>query len=389
MSNVEIPPLAELDKQGLQYWLSRFLMEIRTKKGAEYAPNSLHHIVSGIMRHLRQNCGRPDIDFFKDHEFADFRASLDAEMKRLQSAGVGSVRKQAEPICLEEEELLWEKKLLGDHSPDALLNTMVFMNGLYFALRSGGEHRQLCHNPCQIELCEPRNERSFLRYRGDISKNRPGGLKGRKIKPKVVVHYSNPENPQRCFVELFKRYNSLCPHDRPSNAFYLSPLTKPKQDCWFSRAPLGHNTLKNIVKNMCKKAGIQGFKTNHSLRATAATRLYSSGVDEQLVMERTGHRSIEGIRGYKRTSLEQQENISDMLQGKKPRLDIVPVSRSQFTESYLPSLPPPMAATTFPCSQVSTNNISAPRTSSSSDDHAGIFYISSCSNISININHSN
>ena len=121
---------------------------------------------------------------------------------------------------------------------------------LYFALRSGGEHRQLRHNPCQIELCEPRNERSFLRYREDISKNRPGGLKGRKIKPKVVVHYSNPENPQRCFVELFKRYNSLCPHDRPSNAFYLSPLTKPKQDCWFSRAPLGHNTLKNILKNM-------------------------------------------------------------------------------------------------------------------------------------------
>ncbi len=43
------------------------------------------------MCHLCQNCRRPDINFFKDHEFADFRASLDAEMKRLQSAGVGSV----------------------------------------------------------------------------------------------------------------------------------------------------------------------------------------------------------------------------------------------------------------------------------------------------------
>ena len=77
----------------------------------------------------------------------------------------------------------------------------------------------------------------------DILKNRPGGLKGRKFKPKVVVHYLNPENPQRCFVELFKI--SLCPHNRPSNAFYLelSPLTKPKQDFWFSRAPLGHNTF--------------------------------------------------------------------------------------------------------------------------------------------------
>ena len=42
---------------------------------------------------------------------------------------------------------------------------------------------------------------------------------------------------------------------------------------------------------MCN-AGISGFKTNHSLRAT---RLYQSGVGEQLVTERTGHRSIDDV----------------------------------------------------------------------------------------------
>ena len=306
MASVEVPPLSQLDKQGLKYWLSRFVMEIRTKKGEKYAPNSLHHILCGIKRHLRQNCGMPDIDFFKDPEFADLKSSLDAEMKKIQASGKGSIKKQAEPLSLEEEELLWEKKLLGDHSPEALLNTIVFMNGLYFALRSGNEHRDLRHNPCQIQLFEPPGERAYLRYTEDTSKNRLGGLKGRKLKPKVVVHYSSPENPQRCFVELFKKYNNLCPQDRPSDAFYLSPLAKPKEHCWFSKIPLGHNTLKNIVKNMCQKAGIQGFKTNHSLRATAATRLYSSGIDEQLVMERTGHRSVEGVRSYKQTSSEQQ-----------------------------------------------------------------------------------
>ena len=38
------------------------------------------------MRHLRKNCGKPEIDFFNHPDFANFRASLDAEMKRLQSA---------------------------------------------------------------------------------------------------------------------------------------------------------------------------------------------------------------------------------------------------------------------------------------------------------------
>ena len=40
----------------------------------------------------------PEIDFFKDAEFKSFVASLNAEMKRLQSNGIGSTHKQAEPI---------------------------------------------------------------------------------------------------------------------------------------------------------------------------------------------------------------------------------------------------------------------------------------------------
>ena len=63
------------------------------------------------MRYIRKNCGKPEINFFKHQQFADFHSSLDAEMKWLQASGVGSVRKQAEPLTLEEEELLWEKLL--------------------------------------------------------------------------------------------------------------------------------------------------------------------------------------------------------------------------------------------------------------------------------------
>ena len=162
----------ELDKKDMQYWLCRFVLEVRTKKGTEYAPNTLYHLlhICGIMRYVRTTCEKPEIDFFKDYEFSQFRSSLDAEMKRLQATGLGSTRKQAEPLSMQEEELLWEKKLLGDHCPEALLNTMVFMNGLYFALRSGGEHRQLRHNPCQIEVVDNPQGRSCLRYTEDISK---------------------------------------------------------------------------------------------------------------------------------------------------------------------------------------------------------------------------
>ncbi len=55
--------------------------------------------------------------FFADHDFADFKKSLDAEMKRLQSKGLGSKKRQAEPLSLDEEEILWENGLLGDKDP--------------------------------------------------------------------------------------------------------------------------------------------------------------------------------------------------------------------------------------------------------------------------------
>ena len=65
--------------------------------------------------------GHPTLDIFKDLAFTDFRASLDAEMKRLQEKGLGSKLKQAEPITEKEEEILWEKGELGDHTPQSLL----------------------------------------------------------------------------------------------------------------------------------------------------------------------------------------------------------------------------------------------------------------------------
>ena len=127
-------------------------------------------------------------------------------------------------------------------------------------------------------------------------------MKGRKTTPKVVVHYSNTENLERCFVTLFKKYRQLCPDDPVANSFYLQPSRTPTDTCWYTRQPLGHSMLGGTVARLCKQTGIEGYETNHSLRATAITSLFESGVDKQQIMERTGHRSLEGVRSYKRMS---------------------------------------------------------------------------------------
>ena len=121
------------------------------------------------------------------------------EMNRLQS----SAKKHAGKVLT--EDLLWAKGLLGGETPKMLLDTVVYYIGLYFALRSGREHRLLKHSPCQVEVVKKSGERPYLLYHEDrdTSRNHPSGC---KTMPKVVVCYSNTQNPERCFVALFKKY---------------------------------------------------------------------------------------------------------------------------------------------------------------------------------------
>lgn len=52
---------------------------------------------------------------------------------------------------------------------------------------------------------------------------------------------------------------------------------------------------------------------NHSLRATGISRLYNGGVPEKLIMERSGHLSISGVRSYERTSELQKKEVSQLM----------------------------------------------------------------------------
>lgn len=69
---------------------------------------------------------------------------------------------------------------------------------------------------------------------------------------------------------------------------------------------------------MCDKADIPGFFSNHSGKRTCATALYQGEVPEQEIMERTGHRSIESVRKYKRPSEEMLRDISNALERNEP-----------------------------------------------------------------------
>eukprot|EP00117_Sycon_ciliatum_P039750 scpid102122/ scgid3528/ len=76
--------------------------------------------------------------------------------------------------------------------------------------------------------------------------------------------------------------------------------------------PLGKNTLRCMVADICSRGGLRGYYTNHSPRRTCATQLYDNGVDEQMIKEVTGHRS-DAVRESKVTTEKKQIATSDIL----------------------------------------------------------------------------
>ena len=99
---------------------------------------------------------------------------------------------------------------------------------------------------------------------------------------------------------------------------------------------------------MCKECGIDGYKTNHSLRATAATRLYESGIDEQLV--------------------KQKKNVSDILS--KKQCNEIELAVKDGIACVPPCVPPATEA-------------QGPSYISKS---GAAHYFSSCTNVNINFN---
>ena len=63
-------------------------------------------------------------------------------MKECHAMGLG-VRKSSEIITLDDETKMFEQGILGEESPEQLLNTMIYMVGMHCALRGGLEHNKL------------------------------------------------------------------------------------------------------------------------------------------------------------------------------------------------------------------------------------------------------
>ena len=299
----------------LSVHLSRFVLKTRKSNSEYYPPKTLYLILCGILRHMRSiNPGCVNFLDKKDVRFKSLHGVMDAHFHQLHSTGIGRDVKHARVLTTDDEEKLWRNGVMGTKTPKALQNAAFFIVGKMFCLHGGVELRDL--KPSQVQ--RHRNPDRYI-YSENVSKNRNGTFKQLNIANKVVPLFSCPEAGEHCPVRILDMYFCKLPKESVTkDIFFFRPLEKTPSDptsSWYSNQPVGKHTLELKLSRMCSLAGIEGKITNHSLRATAATQMYEMGVPEKVIQERTGHRSLDSLRVYERTSTQQQQAASNILSG--------------------------------------------------------------------------
>ena len=323
--------ISQLSNARLDFWLQRFIVEIRRKDGTPYPPNTLTQIVAGLQRHLRNVCTGRQFNFFKDNDndFVEFRKTLDAKMKELTSKGIGIQKKRCDPVTEADETKMWDCGVFSTETSSGLSNAVFFYNGKAFAFRGMEQHKQCDAEQFQIGY-DHENKRKFIKYFPRITKNVQGGLKHRRIEINPITQYEDPDN-DRCLVKLYEKYLSLIPQKGP---LYRKPLdsvpgTLPR----FSANCIPINQLSNMFKKFYADAGINTDNrniSNHSGRVTCCTRLYNAGFTDKAVISRSNHRS-NAVHTYQREQFNILQDISNVVG--PPRGETEDVVKNESNES--------------------------------------------------------
>lgn len=156
----------------INYWLTRFILEVMRSDGKPYPANTLYNISAG---HFRDDLNRYNLNILSkdDAHFQSFRKALDSRMKEMTIAGIGTKKTSADPLTVDDEEQLWSTGTIGFHSAKALSYAVFFYNCKVFGFRAMNEHVSLMAE--QYEMGADKDG-EFITFNGRVSKNVQGCL---------------------------------------------------------------------------------------------------------------------------------------------------------------------------------------------------------------------
>ncbi|GBL96599.1 Zinc finger MYM-type protein 4 [Araneus ventricosus] len=245
--------ILQLAPEELNYYLSQFVREIRRPTGERYTAGALFYLVLGLQLYLHEN-GRID-NIFADECYNSFTDHFHQILMDYETRAIA----QEVPWSRIEEEFLWDSRQLGAHSPQVLLNTLIYFNTKYFKMKEISDHVGLCfpHIGRHVDKQRARNGnfKGYLRYYGPYyDGSEDDDDDERDNEDSILLLPENNNNHLRCPVRLYEFYISKCPPSvlDKNSRFYLSPDKScvPDNQIWYTSTPLPREAIAKTLQRI-------------------------------------------------------------------------------------------------------------------------------------------
>ena len=234
------------------------------------------------------------------------------------------VIKHSTPISLKMEQQMWDSRVLGEDTPDKLVETVLFLIGVNFTLCGEEEHKRHGFNPQIVNHIDDDGYECLKFTDNPYAKTNQGGLSRALSEPKVVYCYRR-EDESHCLVRLYNKYIGLLLTTRKASCLDLRSKCRVMPGQWYIDSPLGINSIQPVINRLAEVAGLpKGNYRNQSGRSTTCTRMFANKQDEQVICHVSGHRST-AVRTYKHVSDDIRRSASESIQG----LIVKPVSGTE------------------------------------------------------------
>ncbi|XP_044069816.1 transcriptional regulator QRICH1-like isoform X3 [Siniperca chuatsi] len=241
----------------LNLGLSLMTQEARGSDEEQFASDVLYYVFLCIQKYLCEN-GRVD-DIFSDPYYTRFCGCL----HKILDGWKPSVHPLGYVIPSHvTEEMLWECKQLGAHSPATLLTTLMYFNTKHFHLMTPEQHMKVAFSKVLRHTRKnPANTKDkatsirLLKGQGPHS----AGQKG--TDEMYEEQAEDPENPLRCPIKLYDFYLFKCPQSVKgrNDAFYMTPepVVAPNSPMWYSSQPLTSQQVEHVLARIIVVREIQ------------------------------------------------------------------------------------------------------------------------------------
>jgi hypothetical protein len=284
--------ITEIDQR-----LQGFYASVRKSDGEDFNSSSMSNLRYSLARWQQTTRG---FDIIKDPEFSNSTSVYKAKIIDLKKKGKGSV-KHVDTISEEDMQKLADLKY---HTPVLLQYKTWLTIQMHFAKRGRENISEMKKNDITIK-----EENGFRRVylKDSLTKNHRGQDFCQSTNA-LIMETKNVD----CPVKIITTYLS---HLHPKNEFlWQRPLSQYRDDepIWFCNQKIGVNTVGQMMPNISSLLGLSKRYTNHSIRATAITILGQSYQDTE-IQAVSGHKSLNCLGIYKRTSTTVLENMSNTL----------------------------------------------------------------------------